>query len=450
MSRQSDSMVELTLENTSSPPWQRELLFPGVEFRWIPEQPPAGEYLMKLRSAHRAGPRTSVLDDQASVLWVGLPKEDEDKLRSAICRWCQGHLQPLLSATGREAEITIILGPDLANITGETEQIEAFMHPRQLGPARFHFLMGLNFPQLERTKDQEAGWLRTALVHELEHVWQILTLGNTLLAKAWRALAEMCAVYAEYKLCPEENTFLEFGSDFVRRLPCGLVNAHLEEGPAIRRVDPYWTFPFIEHLEDFAPGIYRDIWTSIRSSNVLVHGPWVALDEFLKKRGSCLPAQWIEFCCCLFAPRPGSSINSIHDRFPARLPTLRIDLTDSLPTQDLAWKWRLWPLSAHWIQVKALGGRGPRSLTWQCVGAAWDGDPDLHVWIRRPNGVWQSATSPVRLDPADGSCDILLIDSAVPDLFSIFSSERPNLFAPGARMLSIQLTSEAPACHMPA
>jgi hypothetical protein len=446
--RDNDRNVELTLANTDAPPWRKEVVYPGVELRWIPEAPLAGEYLMKLQPASVVNPRTCLLDNQASVLWVGLPDECELQLRDDIRQWCEEHLRPLLSPNGRRVEVTIVLGPDLANVTGGLENMEAFTLPRRTSPEPcFHFLIGLNYPQANRTEEQESGWLRTALVHELEHVWQLLTLDNTGFAEPWLALAEMCAVYAERKHCQDEKTYLDFGSDFLRRLPCGLLNAHPEDGSAVRRVEPYWTFPFIEHLEQCAPGIYRAIWSyTVEHPEVLAHGPWFALDQYLKDRGSSLSEEWIGFCRSLFEPPFGSSIESIHSRFPTRLPTLRIDLSDSLPATVFSWQWRLWPLSVHWIHVRCAGGE-PRILTWECPSSLLEENLNFHTSVRSGGGAWHIATGAIRLDPAQSSWDILLIDCVVPDLFAVFAAGRRPLFALDARQLCIQLRPETAYCH---
>jgi len=417
---------------SSHAPWKCEAPLPGVELRWIPETPDAGEYL--LRYDENGGGRSP---DVHSQVWLGVKDSLMSIAREVTVSWFGANSALLNRCTGG-AEVLIIIGPCLRFITGEWTE-EAFVMPHFNDQTRrFQFLICVGLPQPLRTSAQEKRWLRSSLTHELEHVYQFICLNDTLLERSWRPMAEKCAVFAEVKRYSKQAAVLEYGADFLRCAPLGMTG---RGGDRSLSPLPYWTFPFMEHLASVCPNIHREIWEqpgmralpdqSDSRNPVLERGPWLVLDALLQTKNRTLRNEWIEFCKTLIKPVPDTSASLMTKRFGSRLPTLRLDLNTVQAGSVSNWEWRTWPLSVHWIHVANPHG-AEFNFSWVSCDFA---GADIVVLAQPDDGEWrQVEINPLRLGTAK-VWNILLIDATVLDMTDLmrFGITIPNLVVQIAR-----------------
>lgn len=412
---------------TSSLPWRSKPVSKNIEMRLVPEKPDAGEYLISFRPPSKWNSYPKLLPEFHSQVWIGVREELVVAAKDVLSNWGAAHLGLLSETNGVKFELLVVIGPVMKFVTGETS--EAFTMPH-FNDERdcFEFLVCIELPQPLRSVEQEKDWLCSALTHELEHVWQFIALNDTLMEPHWLSLAEMSAVFAEVGAAKNTASYLDYGPDFLRCAPLGITGVG-----NISRLSPspYWTFPFMEHLESTCQGIHREIWCrpgmrsgpSISDTNTaaLTKGPWKALDAILNDNQTTLKNEWLNFCKTLIIPVPGSTAEAIARRFPPRLPSLRIELRVVPGEGNLEWECKTWPLSVHWIQVSVEAG-SHWTLTWEASG--FSNSADLVVLIKPYGMPWQELRGQT-LEFKEGSTnwDVLLVDATVLDMSNLLGHE---------------------------
>ncbi|MCX6854683.1 MAG: hypothetical protein NTV80_07230, partial [Verrucomicrobia bacterium] len=303
---------------------------------------------------------------------------------------------------------------------------------------KLDFLIALTYPQPFRSEEEKQDWLKAALTHELEHVWQLLAIGDTLVEPPWLGIIEMCAVYAEHIAHSSLRCYQEWAFDFLCNLSMGLVNSGIvPDSPA-----PYWAFPFIHHLETTLPGIHRDLWTDpdMKTSRHVSQGPWMALDALLRAKSTSLKQEWNAFCQSVVVPSPESLPYILQERMPERHPTFTLELQDPVcaPKGD----WPFPALSAHWIKVLSDPGKDWR-LSWEFI--AQRDNSELCVSISEDGRTWTSLDSTQSVTIPAGSLlrHLLFVHASTPDFSNVYipKSASHSSLLPYAGLLG--LTKEA-------
>lgn len=405
---------------TSCPPWQSEQLSQCVEIRWIPENPPPGEHLMRFPATPSGEEFKGAFVEPRFQVWLGVSEQIVAEIRKLTRNWFISNEAELIGGGRSMGEVMVVVGPSLWFVTG-TQIDGAFTMPHfDVNRRRLQFLVCLALPQPIRNPVQELHWARSALLHELEHVWQFVSLNDTLLEPHWAPFAEMCAVYAETIACPESPSYLDYGEDFLRCLPFGITGVCSSSW----RPQPYWTFPFMEHLSQACPSFHREIWRQpgMRSQGIaqsqgtgntaLKKGPWIAIDALLMNHGATLKEQWVAFCKTLNDPAPGSAAAKIAARFTPRLPTLRVDLRFKTAHSASTWFWHTLPLSAHWVQIAY--EKDLWAFSWKFHEA---NSGNITVVARRQGEEWFEVTSsPLVFNGRPSMWDILIVDTTILDM----------------------------------
>lgn len=323
------------------------------------------------------------------------------------------------SSKATQAELLRQVGLIFPNVLPKKEEIE--------------FLMVLPLPSTCRTSSGELAWLNCTLTHELEHVWQFLAGGDTRLEPPWKALAEMCAVYAELEAHPEQESYVEYGYEFLTRLPEGLLTGSSTD----ERARPYWWFLFIEHLESICPGISRDVWRSgwVSQEELAQRGPWAWIDERLCAASTCLSAEWAQFACHAADLSRSFAMQSIRNRHSRMLPSLHIDL-ERLQESDLgvfseqSGRYNVTldarVLSAHYVRFEP-DRHHPWKIEWELSGAM--PDAEMRVYAKVAGAGWNELTPDeaeklkggVQIDSDRGNVELILAHCLVPDFGMAFA-----------------------------
>lgn len=439
---------DITLKNTAYSPWQRARLCDNeIELRWIDPNSRSGQFLMLVDQATgpkaadgpgydgfwTSGPGKSVLSQssrnsrQASRLWIGLPRDSREIVQSDIETWhAKLKADPVSGAKlrARLSRITVIIGPSIPEVTGGMGQEEACMVPRVEDGRLIAFIVMINHPQPRMTRLQEQEWLRCALAHELEHVWQFLAASDSKFELPWATVSEMCAVYAEHRDHPRATAYLSFGPEYLRRLPDGLLT-----GSAVGEIErPYWWFPLIQHLEQCRAEIHRELWTRKcdLSKERVERGPWLFVDELLRERDSSLVREWIRFCQLAVRPASSQVADAIRDRYPARLPTIAVDLTAVSREEGYRAEWEFRVLSGHWIRV-LLDPGSTWKLEWEVEQSMQDAEFSIstctsrHQWreVLHQRGDHRGSLALEGPGP-QATQDILFVHAFAPDMSRLY------------------------------
>ena len=350
----------------------------------------------------------------ANRVWLGLDKWVIDFV-GQCCEEFVGKLDSELSnVLGR---IIVIVCDSPLNLTDLGDGDACACPFSEDGGGSMSFLVIVPFPFPQRRVEDERSHLRAILSHELEHVWQFLTVRETDFGAPWREFAEMCAVIAEIRDQPGSVSHHEYGTHFLRCLAEGLFADGIDGDPV------YWFYPFLSQLDDRmrrdcgipdgCRGVWR-FWEGIGDGDYPT-SPWCIIDERLRDVNSNLGNEWQDFCIKVaFRVECNRLVQELDSRFSPRLPTANIDFEHDLRGGVLTLKSR--PLSAHWIRLK--GAKGLNSIRWTHHSV----NPALRVCVKRTssNEVEVISRDQWKLELGEyGDADLLLVNGYVPSVRSI-------------------------------
>ncbi|RBP38647.1 hypothetical protein DES53_111167 [Roseimicrobium gellanilyticum] len=364
-------------------------------------------------------------------VWMGIERDDLLRIEELLSAWEQEMSDAYAWQFERLAHVYVIICTDLQELTelndegDELGESEAFVLPyldsddcRQLS-----FLLMIPYPQPFRSREAEVDWLLDVTVHELEHIWQFLTIGTDNVGAAWRDFSEMCAMKAEQSRHPGSRSFLDYGLAFQTRFPQGVLSRQTVDGMIrvldkvenARKTHPiYWYFPFLIQIDEklkSACGLKdgcRAIWRQWRGTDGKVNSPWLLIDESLQKQGYSLSREWVSFCQAALRPNSAGCevVGAMNGRFTTRAPSWRVDMQSTPPMTTLAFQ--SWPLGAHWVQF-AGQGKG-RRLNWGPPSS--NGFVEIHM--HDGNGGWSHLEVPGWEIPDNEPYDFLVIHTHLP------------------------------------
>jgi hypothetical protein len=389
--------------------------------------------------------------EQLQHVWLGTDDEDMQDLGDTLKNWGEFLAKEYPDQDARLQDIHVVVCSDIADLSNVTDAVPGmngdaaytmpFADTDLRDSTTLRFLIMLPYPQPAKSREAEKNWLVDSASHELEHVWQFLTIASDNLGVAWLDYAEMCAMMAEQRSRVGARSYVDYGAAFLTRLPAGLLTPHAIDGMVrglgaaddARKVVPiYWFFPFLDRLDRKLKDTCkvkdgcRDIWKMWGGSGA-VSSPWSVIDEALSSHGLSLAAEWTAFCQGVVRKALDCEmVRSMNDRFNSRSPSWRVDLLGTQPITT--YNFKVSPLGVHWIHL-AGAGKGCQ-FTWSSIPPR----SGITVHCVSAEDVWRQIESGWEI-PDDGQHDFLIIDTQIPTPRNL-----PDLTASG-----VSVTFEEPA-----
>lgn len=419
-------MARHVLNSITEPPWTERKIGCKITLHFI----------------HLTSEGIFLQHEQLQHVWLGTDDGDMQELYDTLGEWDALLAEKYPDQFRRLQDIHVVVCSDIADLSNVTDAVPGmngeasytmpFADQNLRDSRTLRFLIMLPYPQPTKSREAEKCWLVDNANHELEHVWQFLTVGSDNLGVAWLDYAEMCSMMAEQRSREGARSYVDYGAAFLTRLPAGLLTPHAIDGMVrslgaaddARKVVPiYWFFPFLDRLDRKLKALCkmedgcRDIWKRWGGSGA-VSSPWLIIDESLSSHGLSLAAEWMAFCQGVVREALGCDIvRAMSDRFNSRSPSWRVDLLGTRPITTYTFK--VSPLGVHWIQL-AGAGKG-RKFTWSSVPPR----SGIIVNCASGDGVWRKIESGWEI-PDDGQHDFLIVDTQIPT-----PSNLPDLTASG-------------------
>jgi hypothetical protein len=299
--------------------------------------------------------------DDVQPLWHGLSKNVSDGAIAKVREWLGiDHFEGWMTKV-RQILIVIVSQEEadrILRLAGSGKRC-AQMMPERDDQGGLYALIVIPLPHQGRRKRGERKALETLLIHELEHVPQVLRFAGSI-PLSWKNLAEACAEHRAQELCGLAIS-MEYTHRIGERLPFGLFN---EFRLSRFERDGYHLFAFVEHVRSRWADLIEDAWQSSARTSDIERGAWHALDSALRKHKACLADAWESFVRALVVPdasRDSPVMQQLRKHASPWLPALHIDC-GSVPHGNSSTM--LQPFGAAFIEVR-VPDRASRQVSFQ-------------------------------------------------------------------------------------